>query len=78
MSLIFHYHARRLNLRIIAPDRPGYGGSTPHPGRHVKGHVNDVTHLMRALGITKFGVLASSAGTMVSMGAWLAGGGGWG
>jgi pimeloyl-ACP methyl ester carboxylesterase len=65
MSLIFNAEARRLGLRVIAADRPGYGRSSPHPGRSVGSFVTDIAHLLAALGITRVAVLGSSAGSMV-------------
>lgn len=67
MSLIFHAQALELGLRIIAPDRPGYGGSTQQPGRNVAAHVRDIAHLLVSLGITRVSLLASSAGSMYAM-----------
>lgn len=65
MALSMHSAASRLGLRLVAPDRPGYGGSSPLPGRVVGDHLADVADLLRALGIGRVGVLASSAGSMV-------------
>jgi hypothetical protein len=65
MSLTFDADARRLGLRVLAPERPGYGRSTPQPGRGVGGFVRDLSHLLAALGVERFAVLGSSAGSMV-------------
>lgn len=68
MALIFHEAAQKLRLRVIAPDRPGYGGSCALKApaqRTVGGHVSDVLAVLRALGVEKVSVLGSSAGSMV-------------
>ncbi len=48
--------------RIIAPDRPGYGGSDPSPGRTLLDWANDVEALADSLHIGKFAVLGISGG----------------
>jgi len=48
--------------RIIAPDRPGYGGSDPNPGRTLLDWANDVEALTDSLHIGKFAVLGISGG----------------
>jgi pimeloyl-ACP methyl ester carboxylesterase len=55
--------AAELGIRLIAPDRPGFMGSTPQPGRSIVGWVADASALAEALGIERFGLLAQSAGT---------------
>jgi pimeloyl-ACP methyl ester carboxylesterase len=49
-------------LRLIAYDRPGYGGSDPHPGRTVADAAGDVTAIADALGIEKLAVEGGSGG----------------
>lgn len=49
-------------LRVITPDRPGYGGSTPQPGRTTAGFVDDVAALADHLGVDRFGVMGLSSG----------------
>jgi pimeloyl-ACP methyl ester carboxylesterase len=51
-----------LGLRVIAPDRPGMGGSTPKPGRGILDWPADVASLADALGLPRFGVLGNSGG----------------
>lgn len=55
--------ARRAGVRLIAPDRPGMGGSTFQRDRRVLDWVNDVGALAEHLGIGTFSVLGYSAGT---------------
>jgi len=49
-------------LRIITPDRPGYGGSTPLVGRTTAGFVDDVVALTDHLGVDRFCVVGLSSG----------------
>lgn len=49
-------------LRVISPDRPGYGGSSPQPGRSMADWPDDVAELADALDIDSFAVLGSSSG----------------
>jgi pimeloyl-ACP methyl ester carboxylesterase len=53
---------RRHRLRVITMDRPGYGLSTPLPGRRVSHIAADVAALATALGIGRFAVTGSSGG----------------
>ena len=50
------------SLRIVAPDRPGYGRSDPKPDRTVLDWADDVAQLADALEIDKFAVLGASGG----------------
>jgi pimeloyl-ACP methyl ester carboxylesterase len=58
---LFAYAARH-GLRWVSYDRPGYGGSSPDPGRSVVSAVADVAAIADALGIGRFGVLGHSGG----------------
>ena len=49
-------------LRIVAPDRPGYGRSDPKPGRDLLDWATDVAELADALEIEKFAVVGVSGG----------------
>ena len=49
-------------IRLIAYDRPGYGGSTPHPGRSIADCAQDVTTVLDALEIDRFAVWGISGG----------------
>jgi pimeloyl-ACP methyl ester carboxylesterase len=46
--------------RWVSYDRPGYGGSTPHPGRDVASAAGDVASIADALGIGQFAVMGHS------------------
>src|SRR5712664_2531853 len=52
----------RLGIRWVSHDRPGYGGSTPHPGRDVASAAADVAGMADALGIGQFAVMGHSGG----------------
>ena len=54
--------AERLGLRWLSHDRPGYGGSTPMPGRDVASAAGDVAAVADALGIDRFAVIGHSGG----------------
>ncbi len=49
-------------LRLISYDRPGYGGSTPHPGRSVADCAADVRAICAELGIGRLGMWGISGG----------------
>ena len=51
-----------LPVRLIAPDRPGYGGSAPQPGRRLLDWPADVAALADHLGIGRFHVVGVSGG----------------
>jgi len=51
-----------LAARIIAPDRPGYGGSDPNPGRTLLDWANDVEALADSLAIPRFAIVGISGG----------------
>ncbi|MEV6207780.1 alpha/beta hydrolase [Kitasatospora sp. NPDC051914] len=54
--------AARLGIRFVSYDRPGYGGSTPRPGRDVASAAADTAALATALGIDRFAALGHSGG----------------
>jgi pimeloyl-ACP methyl ester carboxylesterase len=49
-------------MRLLAYDRPGYGGSDPHPGRTVADAAGDVAAIANALSIDRFAVEGGSGG----------------
>jgi pimeloyl-ACP methyl ester carboxylesterase len=49
-------------IRVISPDRPSYGGSSPQPGRSLTDWPGYVAALMGALDIDRFGVAGHSSG----------------
>ncbi|WP_328584311.1 alpha/beta fold hydrolase [Streptomyces sp. NBC_00370] len=54
--------ADRLGVRWVSYDRPGYGRSTPLPGRSVALVAADVAAVTAALGIGRFAVMGHSGG----------------
>ena len=51
-----------VGVRVITADRPGYGGSSPHPGRTTADWTADVVELADHLGIDRFAVMGLSSG----------------
>lgn len=54
--------ARGRGATIAAYDRPGYGGSTPHPGHTVADGAEDARAVADALGLERFAVWGVSGG----------------
>jgi pimeloyl-ACP methyl ester carboxylesterase len=53
----------RQGIRLICYDRPGYGESSPNPGRSVADAAHDVRAIAGELGLTeKFGIVGRSGG----------------
>lgn len=61
-AALLHPAALKLGLRVIAPDRPGYGASDHLPGRRLADWPADVEHLADHLGLDRFAVLGLSGG----------------
>ena len=55
-------NAGELGLRLLAHDRPGYGGSTRQPGRNVASVAADVAALADHFGAERFAVWGASGG----------------
>lgn len=51
-----------LGLRIITPDRPGFGFSDFQPGRQLLDYPNDIAFLADSLGLENFSLFGVSAG----------------
>jgi pimeloyl-ACP methyl ester carboxylesterase len=49
-------------VRVVSADRPGYGGSSPQPGRRLEDWPSDVATLADHLGVERFAVTAWSSG----------------
>jgi pimeloyl-ACP methyl ester carboxylesterase len=54
--------AERRQLRLISYDRPGYGGSTPQPGRTTADCADDARAICQALGIGRLAMWGLSGG----------------
>ncbi len=53
---------RSAGVRLIAPDRPGVGRSTPQPRRRLLDWPDDIRHLADALELERFGLVGFSNG----------------
>lgn len=53
---------RAERIRVVCPDRPGYGGSSPRPGRSFTDWPGDVRALADALGLERFILAGHSSG----------------
>jgi pimeloyl-ACP methyl ester carboxylesterase len=54
--------ASRLGIRWFSYDRPGYGGSSPLPGRDIASGAGTAAAVADALGIDRFAVMGHSGG----------------
>ena len=54
--------AQAHGLRLIGIDRPGYGLSSPQPGRTIAGWTADATAVLERLGIDRFATIGVSTG----------------
>jgi pimeloyl-ACP methyl ester carboxylesterase len=54
--------ASKRGIRLISYDRPGYGGSTPLPGRKVADVTRDVASIADHLGVERFALWGISGG----------------
>lgn len=52
----------RLGIRLLTYDRPGYGNSTPQPGRRVVDAAGDVVAILDALGLDRVPLIGVSGG----------------
>jgi pimeloyl-ACP methyl ester carboxylesterase len=57
----------RWGLRVVVPDRPGFGRSDPQPGRRVLDWPDDVRELLDALAIDRFAVVSLSGGAAYAL-----------
>src|SRR4051812_21075805 len=54
--------AGQLGLRIVSYSRPGYGESSPRPGRSVADAVPDIETVLDSVGVARFVTLGWSGG----------------
>jgi pimeloyl-ACP methyl ester carboxylesterase len=54
--------AERYGLRVLQPNRPGYGQSSPQPGRRIVDLVADVQSVLEQLGIDEVVCMGGSGG----------------
>ncbi|EMD0828339.1 alpha/beta hydrolase [Morganella morganii] len=55
------------NIRLITPDRPGLGDSSPDAGKSLKSFAADVTFLIQSLDYTRFSTAGFSQGAVYAM-----------
>jgi pimeloyl-ACP methyl ester carboxylesterase len=60
--------ADRLGIRFVSFDRPGYGGSTPAPGRTMASTAGDAGAVADSLGVDRFAVVGYSGGGCYALG----------
>lgn len=61
--------AHALGIRLIAPDRPGFGGSTLLPRRQISDWPRDLAALADHLGLSRFHVVGVSGGAPYALAA---------
>jgi pimeloyl-ACP methyl ester carboxylesterase len=59
--------AAQRGIRLIAAERPGYGLSSPQPGRSMLDWPGDVAALADALGLERFAVIGFSMGSVYAL-----------
>ncbi len=64
-----HTAAKACGVRLIAPDRPGFGASTAKPGRSILDWVDDLDVLTDHLGLSSYRLLAISGGSPYALAA---------
>lgn len=57
-----------LGVRLIAPDRPGYGLSDPNEGRTIADTARDIGEVMDQLGVDRFEAIGHSGGSPYVLG----------
>jgi pimeloyl-ACP methyl ester carboxylesterase len=58
---------RSMGVRVITPDRPGYGLSDPHPRHPLIGWPSDIVELADSLRIERFGITGLSGGGIYAL-----------
>jgi len=64
---LFDGPARTAGVRLLAPDRPGYGGSDPDPSRTLADTATDVTAVLDDAGVDRAQVVGFSGGGAVAL-----------
>lgn len=62
MLRLAHGVAKELGIRLLAPERPGFGLSTFHKGRSLASWARDMEAFTQALGVERFAVAGVSGG----------------
>jgi pimeloyl-ACP methyl ester carboxylesterase len=66
--------ATQLGIKLLAPDRPGFGSSSPAPNHSIAAISGDLLALVDHLGFRRFGLVAQSGGTPYALAVAAAGG----
>jgi len=61
--------AKKMNIRIITPDRPGYGNSDKNEQLEIKNWPKDLYELLKHLNVKRFSLLGIGLGTMFAFSA---------
>ncbi|KAK3636836.1 hypothetical protein LTR56_013947 [Elasticomyces elasticus] len=61
-AAVYHQSALELGAQVIGVDRPGIGLSSPHLGRTVLDHAEDLRFLAKALGHSSYSIIGVSGG----------------
>ncbi len=69
LAALFAEGAREQGIRLIAPDRPGYGRSSPWPGRSVRDAGQFVTAVVDDAGVESADLVAFSGGAPYALAA---------
>ncbi|MGQ4554896.1 alpha/beta fold hydrolase [Halobellus sp. GM3] len=69
LGALFHADARERGVRILAPDRPGYGRSSPRPLSGVREAGPLVRALLDDAGVERAGIIAFSGGSPFALAA---------
>ncbi|MBZ0294423.1 MAG: alpha/beta hydrolase [Anaerolineae bacterium] len=64
---VFHEVASQLGIRIIAPERPGFGLTSPNPSGTLASYAQDVAALCDTLNLDRFIVMGTSGGGPYSL-----------
>lgn len=59
----------RFNIRLICPERPGFGLSSPHPDLAFEKHAQDVMELCDVLGLDRVSLIGLGGGTPYTLAA---------
>jgi pimeloyl-ACP methyl ester carboxylesterase len=57
-----HAMVKRKQIRLIAPDRPGFGLSTYQPDRRIIDYASDISQLANHLDLDRFAIIGASGG----------------
>lgn len=62
LGQLFDERAREYGIRLLAPDRPGYGRSSPQPGRVPAETTDDITTVMDDADVERASIVGFSSG----------------